>query len=161
MWYIYHLTTRPNSIFLICSDFNCYHATSLGVDTSLTNHGTSTNDFSDSMRLTRCVNFPTGISPNGKSSILELVITVFHANVSCSPFAIIGSSDHVLVRVNISLAILESWLDACDSGISHKQIGRDCKQPSLFRPGLPYVLPLILNRSGNSSTEICSFSCSD
>ena len=76
-----------------------------GCYTSLTSHGTSAKDFCDSMGLTRSVNFPTQISPNGKSSLLDLVMTKFPTNVSCSSSAPIGSSDHVLVRGNISLAI--------------------------------------------------------
>ena len=52
-------TTHPNSLFLICGDFSCHHATWLGVGTSLTSHGTSTKGFSDSMGLTQSVNFPT------------------------------------------------------------------------------------------------------
>ena len=100
------LTTHPNSLFLICSDFNCHHATWLGVGTSLTSHAISAKDFLDSMGLTRSVNLPTQISPNGKSSLLDLVITSFPTNVSCSSSAPIGSSDHVLVKANISRAFL-------------------------------------------------------
>ena len=56
--------------------------------------------------MTRSVNFPTRISPNGKSPFLDLVMTNFPANVSSSSSAPIGSSDHMLVKVNITLAIL-------------------------------------------------------
>ena len=63
-------------------------------------------DFCDSTGLTQSVNFPTRISPNGKSSVLELVMTNFPTNVSCSSSAPICLSEHVLVKVNISLAIL-------------------------------------------------------
>ena len=63
-------------------------------------------DFCDSMGLSRSVNFPTQISPNGKSSLLDLVMTNFPANVSSSSSSPIGISDHMLVKVNISLAIL-------------------------------------------------------
>ena len=59
------------------------------------------------MGLTQSVNFPTQISPNGKFSLLDLVMTNFPANVSCSSSATIGSSDHVLVKVNISMTILK------------------------------------------------------
>ena len=44
--------THPNSLFLICVDFICHHATWLGVGTSLTSHGTSPKNFCDSMGLT-------------------------------------------------------------------------------------------------------------
>ena len=74
--------------------------------TSLTSHSNSAKDFCDSMGLTQSVNFRTRISPNGKSSLLDLVMTNFPANVSYSSSAPIGSSEHMLVRVNISLAIL-------------------------------------------------------
>ena len=60
----------------------------------------------DSMGLTQSVNFPTHISPNGKSSLLDLVMTIFPTNVSCTSSAPIGSSHHVLVKVNISLDVL-------------------------------------------------------
>ena len=52
----------------------------------------------DSMGLTQSVNFPTHISPNGKSSLLDLVMTIFPTNVSCTSSAPIGSSHHVLVK---------------------------------------------------------------
>ena len=97
------LITHPNSLFLICGGFNCHHANWLGAVNNLTSHGTSAKDFSESFCLTQSVNFPTHISPNGKSSLLDLVITNFHANVSYSSSAPIVSSDHVLVMVNISL----------------------------------------------------------
>ena len=35
------LSSHPKSLFLICGDFNCHHASWLGVGTSLTCHGTS------------------------------------------------------------------------------------------------------------------------
>ena len=38
--------------------------------------------------------------------ILHLVITNFTAKISCSSDGLIGSSDHVLVGVNISLAVV-------------------------------------------------------
>ena len=96
------------------------------------------------------------ISPNGKSSLPVLVMTNLPTYVSCSSSASIGSSDCVLVNVNISLVLLRE-LPQC-----HRvwQIGRDCKQPSLFRTHLPYVLPLMLTQPGNSSTETCSLSLS-
>ena len=50
----------------------------------------------------------------------------------------------------------ENGLNVSESGISFKQIGRDCKQPSLFRIGLQYLLPLISTQPGNSSTETFS-----
>uniref|UniRef100_UPI00358E1B92 pachytene checkpoint protein 2 homolog n=1 Tax=Myxine glutinosa TaxID=7769 RepID=UPI00358E1B92 len=56
--------------------------------------------------LTKFVNLLTWISPKGKSSFLDFVFTNIPANVSCYPSATIGSSDHKLVMVNISLAIL-------------------------------------------------------
>uniref|UniRef100_UPI00359017AB uncharacterized protein isoform X2 n=1 Tax=Myxine glutinosa TaxID=7769 RepID=UPI00359017AB len=50
---------------------------------------------------------------------------------------------------------------AGESGISLKQIDRDCKQPSLTRTGLSHLLILMLTQPGNSSTETCSLSCTD
>ena len=94
------LTTHPNSLFLMCGAFSCHHANCLGVGTSVTSHGTSAKDFCDSMKLTQSVNFATQISLNGKSSLLDLVMTNFPANVSCS------LSDHMFVKANVSLAIL-------------------------------------------------------
>ena len=59
------------------------------------------------MGLTQSVNFLTHISPNSKSSLLlDLVVTNFPENVSCSSSAPIGSFDLMLVRVNMSPAIL-------------------------------------------------------
>jgi len=52
------------------------------------------------------VDFLTWISFNGKSSLLDLVITNLPAHVSWSSSTLFGSSDHVLVRVNMSPAIL-------------------------------------------------------
>ena len=63
--------------------FNCHHVKWLGVGTSLTSHGTSAKVFCDSIGLTQSVNFPTQISPNGKSSLLDLVMSNFPAHVSC------------------------------------------------------------------------------
>ena len=105
------LTTHPNSlfltrVFLTCGEFNCHHAKWLGVATHLTSHSSSAKDFCDSMGLTQSVNFTTQISINGKASLLDLVMINFPANVSCSFSALIGSSDHLLVKVIISLAIL-------------------------------------------------------
>ena len=48
------LSTHPNTLFLICCDFNCHHASRLGVGTSLTCHGTSAKDFCDSLGPTEC-----------------------------------------------------------------------------------------------------------
>ena len=96
------LSTHLNSLFLICGDFSCYHANWLGAGSSLTSYGTAAKDFCDSTGLTQSVNFPTQISPNGKYSFLDLVMTKFPTNVSCSFSAPIGSRDHMLVKVNIS-----------------------------------------------------------
>ena len=74
--------------------------------TSLTCHGTSAKDFCDSLGLTQSVNFPTRISTNGAPSLLNLILTNFHENICCSSSDPIGSSDHVLVKVTISLAII-------------------------------------------------------
>ena len=62
------LSFHPNSLFLICGDFNCHHASWLGVGTSLTCHGTSAKAFCDSLGLTQSVNFPPRISTNGSIS---------------------------------------------------------------------------------------------
>ena len=74
--------------------------------TSLTCHGTSAKDFCDSLGLTQSVNFPTRISTNGTPSLLDLILTNFPDNICCSSSAPIGSSDHVLVKVDISLAVI-------------------------------------------------------
>ena len=74
--------------------------------TAVTRHGTSAKDFCGSRGLTRSVNFLNWISPNGKSSLQDLVLTNFPANVSCSLSTPIASSDDLFLRVNISLAIL-------------------------------------------------------
>ena len=100
------LSSHPNSLFLICGDFNCHHASWLGVGTSLTCHGTSAKAFCDSLGLTQSINFPTRISTNGTPSLLDLILTNFPDNICCSSSAPIGSSDHVLVKVDISLAII-------------------------------------------------------
>ena len=101
------------------------------------------------------VNVPTWISADGKSSLLDLVMSNFPADVSCSSSAQTGLSDHMLVRVDIS-GYSESCLSAGESGSSLRQVCRDCRQPSHFRTGIPYLLPPISTRPGNSSTESCS-----
>ena len=58
------LSSHPNSLFLICGDFNCHHASLLGVGSSPTYHGTSAKDFCNSWGLTQSVNFPMRISTN-------------------------------------------------------------------------------------------------
>ena len=98
--------TLASTLFIICGNFNCHHANWLGVGTSLTSHCTWEKDFCDSMGPIQSVNFSTRISPNGKSSFLDLVMTNIPANVSSSSSAPIGSSDYMLVKVNIPLAIL-------------------------------------------------------
>ena len=74
--------------------------------TSLTCHGTSAKAFSDSLGLPQSVNFLTRILINGTPSLLDLILTNFPDNICCSSSAPIGSSDHVLVQVDISLAII-------------------------------------------------------
>ena len=76
------------------------------MDTSLTCHGTSAKDFCDSLGLTQSVNILTRISTNGTPSLLDRILTNFPENICCSSSAPIGSSDHVLVKVNISLAVI-------------------------------------------------------
>ena len=68
--------------------------------TSLTCHGTSAKDVCDSLGLTRLVNIPTRISTNG-TPLLDLILTNFHENICCSSSATIGSSDHMLVKIDI------------------------------------------------------------
>ena len=81
-----------------------HHASWLGVGTSLTCHGTSANDFCDSLGPTQFVNIPTWISTNSTPSLLDLILTNFSENFCCSSSALIDSSDHMLVKVDISLA---------------------------------------------------------
>ena len=102
------LSTHQNSLFLICGDFNCHHASWLGVGTSLSWHGTSAKDFCDSLGLTQSVNFPIRISPNGTPSLLDLILTNFpqFENICCFSSTPIGSSDHMLVKIDISLAVI-------------------------------------------------------
>ena len=52
------------------------------------------------------INFPTRISTNGTPSLLDLIFINFPENIFCSSSAPIGSSDHVLVKVDISLAVI-------------------------------------------------------
>ena len=78
------LSSHPNSLFLICADFNCHHASWLGVGTSLTCHGASAKDFCDSLGLSQLFNFPTGISKNGTPSLLDLILTNIPENICCS-----------------------------------------------------------------------------
>ena len=100
------LSSHPNSLFLICGDLNCHHAHWLGVGISLTCHRTSAKAFCDSFGPTQSVNFPTRISTNGTLSLLDLILTNFPENICCSSSAPISSSDHVLVKVNIPLAVI-------------------------------------------------------
>ena len=85
------LSTHPSSLFLICGDFNCRHASWLGVGTSLTCHGTSAKYFCDSLGLTQSVNFPTQISTNSTPSLPDLILTNFPENICCSSSVPIGS----------------------------------------------------------------------
>ena len=101
------LSSHPNSLFLICGDFNCHHASSLRVGCSLTCHGTSAKDLCNSLGLTQSVNFPTRISTNGTPSLLDLILTHFPENICCFSYTPIGSSDHELVKVDISAVIRE------------------------------------------------------
>ena len=91
---------------LICGDIICHHASWLGVCTSLTCHGTSAKAFCVSLGLTQSVNFPTRISTNSTLSLLDLNLTNVPENICCSSSGPIGSSDHMLVKVDISLAII-------------------------------------------------------
>ena len=119
------LSSRPNSLslFVICGDFNCHHASWLGVGTSLTCHGTSAKAFCDSFGLTQSVNFPTWISTNGTPSLLDLILTNFPENICCS------SSTPII------------WITV-ESGISLRLTGSDFKQPLNFQNGLQYQLIL-------------------
>ena len=76
-----------------------------GCGNSLTCHGISAKYFCDSLELTQSVNFLTQISINGTPSLLDLILTNFPENI-CSTPAPISSSDHVLVKVDISLAVI-------------------------------------------------------
>ena len=58
------LSSKLSLPHTVCGDFNCHHASWLGVGTSLTCNGTSAKDFCDSLGLTQSVNFPTPISTN-------------------------------------------------------------------------------------------------
>ena len=73
---------------------------------SLTCHGTSAKDFCDSLALTHSVNFPTRISTNGALSLLDLILTNYPENICCSSSAPFGCSNHILVKVDISLAVI-------------------------------------------------------
>ena len=90
----------------ICDDFNCHHASCLGVGTSLICHGTSEKDFCDSLGLTQSVHFPKRKSTNVTPTLLNLILTNFPENSCCSSSAPIGLSDHVLVKVDISLTVI-------------------------------------------------------
>ena len=129
--------------------------------TSLTCHGTSAKDFSDSLGLTQSVNFPTRISTNGTPSLLDLILTNFPENICCSSSNPIGSSDHMLVKVNISLADIGEPPQCSHSGISLRLTGRVSKQPSNFKTGLPLLLSPPSPCPGNSFKETCSLSCTD
>ena len=58
------------------------------------------------MGLTHSVNFLNRISTNGTLYLLDLILTNFPENICCFSSAPIGSSDHVLVKVDISLAVI-------------------------------------------------------
>ena len=100
------LSSHLNSLFLICGDFNGHHASWIGVGTFLTCHGTSAKAFGDSLGLTQSVNFPTRISTNGTLSLLDMILTNFPENIWCSSSAPIGSSDHVFIKLDISLVVI-------------------------------------------------------
>ena len=60
----------------------------------------------NSLGLTQSVNFLIRISTNDTPSLLDLILTNFPINICCSSSAPIGSSDHILVKVDISLAVI-------------------------------------------------------
>ena len=107
------LSSHPNSLFLICGDFNCHHASWLGVGTPLTCYGTSTKDFCDSLGMTQSVNFLTQISTNGTPSRLDLILTHFPENICFPSSTPIGSSNHMLIKVDISLAVIREPPHRC------------------------------------------------
>ena len=57
----------------------------LGVGISLINHNTVAKEFFDSMGQTQCMNFLTWISANCKSSLLDMAMTNFPADVPVLP----------------------------------------------------------------------------
>ena len=116
-------SSHSNSLFLICGDFNCHHASWLSVGTSLTCHGTSAKAFCDSLELTQSVNFSTQISTNGTLSLLDLILTNFPENICCSSSAPIGSSYHVLVKVDFSLAVIGEPPQLWEEVLSFKLLG--------------------------------------
>jgi len=64
----------------------------------------------ESLVLTQSVNFLTWISTNRTPSLLDLILTNFPENVCCSSSTPIGSSDHMLVKAIISLAVIREPL---------------------------------------------------
>ena len=100
------LSSHPNSLFLICGDFNYHQASWLGVGTSLTCHGTEAKDFCDSLGLTQIGQFPdpdlNQWYPISSGSDFDKL----PENICCPSSAPISSSDHVLVKVDTSLAVI-------------------------------------------------------
>ena len=99
----------------------------------------------------------------GTPSLLDLILTNLPENIFCSSSAPIGSSDHMLVKVDISSLwlLLENHFSTVESGISLRPTGRDFKQPSNFKTGLPLLLSPPSPCPGNSFKETCSLSCTD
>ena len=114
------------------------------------------------MKITQSVKFPTWISTNRKSFLLDLVMTHFPTNVSCPYSAPIGSSDHMLVIVHISGYILRE-LPQCQQLVWHfTQANWQGLQAAISHQELSLVSTvLILIQSENSSTETCSLLCTD
>ena len=124
---------------------------------SLTCHGTSAKDFCDSLGLTQSVNFPTRIPTNGTPSLLDLILTNIPENICCSSSAPIGSSDHVLVKVDISLAVIREPPQCCRvchfTQADWQGLQAAINLPSLLSPTSTYP--------GNSFKETCYPSCTD
>ena len=155
------LSSHPNSLILICGDFNHHHAIWLGVGTSLTCHGTSAKDFCGSLGLTQSVNFPTRISINSTPYFLDLILTNFPENICCSSSAPNGFLTTCLSKWTSLRLLSENHLSAVESGISLRLTGRVFKQSSNFEIGLPSLLSPTSIHPGNYFKETCSPSCTD
>ena len=90
-----------------------------------------------------------------QSSLLDLIMINFPANVSCPYCGPVGSCDQMLVKVNISGSSQKAASTPANLAVHSDRLART-ESSHLSTTALPYVLPTVLSQPGNSSIETCS-----
>ena len=98
------LSFSPSANIFVFGDFNAHHATWLNSNVTDAS-GIHILNFSLSQSLSQIVSFPTRYPDNsgGNPSLLDLCLVSDPSICSVSPHAPLGSSDHVLVSVDLTL----------------------------------------------------------